>query len=708
MRASLLVVSLLSACVSAKRSGSPGGADDTGDAVVASDPGGDSAGDAHTASDGAGDAPTGGDLLPGDAGDADAGPLVLNKRHWQLSFADEFRGKPGRADDTYCYDELKPQCHVWAGTSHNCDLTDVTGAGFFPPTKANLVAAIKLFEPAHDFAAMSDDAVKSLYGALLTTRLAHLDKCRWTLYDMLNWMATDYAGHYSARFDPSQVLVDPTGKGTLLLSATYAPVETDCIFGGTLGGPNCQVHTFAPGEVSVGVSYWVDPDPAWPGVYYAPPSPGSCPHGGTFAGVNCQVATFSPHFLEESGVYYWVDADPRWPGVYYANQTYRCRDNIDYAPVLHFRNLTCPIVNGGLMSYGFTNRLYVDPEGTPQPRGVMQQQGRFEAKARIPRGVGAFPAAWLMPRDGGWPYDGGEIDVIEARDAADGVFQTYHHGKCFDGGSLLELDALDPANCASLGGVSTHLAKGYTTAERRVHEFWQRDHLFAVEWTDNRFDYFINNRHIGEITVGTAAQTDVVTPPALSLFDASNFPQSPFYWILNHSTWVAESNWPTFGPQTFRIDYVRNYVACGTDNLEYCPCGGRFREDVGCELHGAPLICPPGLAPPIVTAGVYASLCQPSIRHCINGGTLIGPRCLVAELAPGVLVDGVDYWVDADPRWPGVYYAKVGGLCPHGGSGPVHCQVAAFAADLLESGVSYLVAAMGLPPGVYYLPDFDN
>lgn len=43
--------------------------------------------------------------------------------------------------------------------------------------------------------------------------------------------------------------------------------------------------------------------------------------------------------------------------------------------------------------------------------------GRFEIRAKIPRGRGLWPAVWMMPTDsrfGGWPRSG-EIDIMEAR-----------------------------------------------------------------------------------------------------------------------------------------------------------------------------------------------------------------------------------------------------------------------------------------------------
>ncbi len=621
------------------------------------------------------------------------GPVTVSRAHWRLAFEDDFRGKTGKPSDDYCFDVLEPQCHIWSGGNFDCDLEQDTSATPIRPLRENFIAALRLFDPNRDYDAMSLPDIKASYSQLIRERLADLDKCTWTLYMMVNWMATDYQGHWSARFDPTQVTVDASGKGVLRLFATRAPVDTSCVFGGGGGNPNCQIHGFAAGVLTPGVNYWVDPDPRWAGVYYAPIN-GQCSHGGSFTGVNCLVYSFPPNTLEARDVAYWADPDPRWPGVYYANQAYACRDNVDYSPSLGFRNLTCPILNGGLMSYPPQHASWIDDAGTTHAGGVAQKFGRFEAKARIPKGQGAFPATWLMPLEGGWPYDGGEIDVMEARDAADEVYQTFHSGRCYLAATQQEIDANDAADCASKGGVTTHMSKGFTTAQPSADAFWKRFHLFAVEWSERdggRLDYYINDVKIGSIAVGTIANLTPGAPASLAAYSAENFPTSPFYWILNHSTWVAPDKQAAFAQQTFEIDYVRNYIQCGTDPAEYCPRGGAFIEGTGCV--GADV-------------RTYPSPCQPAARQCANGGVQIGDDCKVWDFAPGQIVAGVTYWVDPDPNWPGVYYNMVDGGCPHGGSGTVNCQVVALPEDVLETGVGYRVDRIN--NAILYTPEFQQ
>ena len=699
--------------------GSDAGADAGHDAGhdAGADAGSDAGADAgpDAGSDAGTDA--GPDAGPDGGSNTPDGPVTTALAHWRLTFADEFKGKTGAPSDAWCYDQLPAQCTIWAGANtNNCDLSDVNGAGPVPPIKANLAAALSLFDTSRDWNAASEADVRAAYAVLLSNRLKDLDKCTWSVYQMVNWMATDYASNpsWSARFDPSRVTVDPSGKGYLQLSAAYAPVKNDCIYGGSLGGPNCMRYGFAAGVLKTNVAYRVDPDPRWPGVYYTSVG-GGCPSGGTISGGNCLVVSFAPpafveHFLDEHGPAYWVDSNPSYPGVYYANTPYRCRDNIDYAPTFGFRNLTCPILDGAVMSMSAANRA-VDGQGVQRPRGFTQRFGRFEVKARIPKGLGAFPAAWLLPTEGGWPYLGGEIDILEARDGANEAYQTYHHGKCYDPGTGAEKNYLGPAECEAAGYASVHLDKGYTAYDKSPRvpgEFWKRDHVYSVEWTDQHIVYYVNDVRLGSIDLGTKADLYPTSAPGtLAYYEASNFPSKPMYWILNHSTYVAPQSQASWPAQNFLIDYVRTYAQC-TRTAEFCPCGGAFLEGIGCKLGaGEALHCPVGVAPPAVSGGVTVAACAPANVACPNGGAKAGTRCLAKDLTSKSLVYTVHYWADADPRWPGVYYAPTNGACPSGGTFTgVNCQVDGYPGDVLETGVEYIVDTAASPVGIYYTPDY--
>jgi hypothetical protein len=487
-------------------------------------------------------------------------------RYWRLRFFDDFKGRPSDSErDRLCYDQLPVQCHIWAGaSSYRCDLAHLSESdrSMVPPLRENLAAVLRAVDPSRNWAVEPLAKVKARYAQLLAERTRHLDKCTWTLYHMLNWMSTDYQGNYAARFDGLAVRVLPEGEGYLELSAFRAPLPA--------------------------------------------------------------------HVREQ------------------------CRDNIVYSPELKFNDLACKIVNGGLMSMRFPA-----PEGSP-PRGFLQQYGRFEVKMRIPRGEGAFPAAWLMPEKGAWPYSGGEIDIIEARDNADEIYQTYHHGKCYrrDPAAAAEsyLEALtywdEQGNEAAIesvacGGTSAfcvasyrtttgatgknprgpcgerfalrtytgmNVSLGHTEKQRPLAPYFLQDHVFAVEWTPERLDYYLGTRRTHTVAVGSKPTANYATgggqaglPPSLAALGPHNFPTSPFYFILNHSTWVRPERRAAFLPQRVLVDYVKAYSAC-TTAADLCPCGGNFVEGRTCALGAAVPACPRGEVAN-VQGGHYPSPC---------------------------------------------------------------------------------------------------
>lgn len=91
-------------------------------------------------------------------------------------------------------------------------------------------------------------------------------------------------------------------------------------------------------------------------------------------------------------------------------------------------------------------------------------------------------------------------------------------------------------------------------------------------------------------------------------------------------------------------------------------------------------------------------------RKCQFGGSLTTHRCeITGSLSTTPFNTSVGYWVDPDPRWPGIYYQKISGACPHGGSsaGP-NCQLKSYSPPVLVPGVGYWVTSSGASPGVYY------
>lgn len=100
--------------------------------------------------------------------------------------------------------------------------------------------------------------------------------------------------------------------------------------------------------------------------------------------------------------------------------------------------------------------------------------GRFEIKAKLPSGVGTWPAIWMLPTDwvyGGWP-DSGEIDIMEhvGRDL-NKVFGTVHTAKYNH-------------NAGSGRGKTV-------TLDDVVNDY----HVYAIEWYPQEIKYFIDDEH---------------------------------------------------------------------------------------------------------------------------------------------------------------------------------------------------------------------
>lgn len=702
-------------------------------------------------------------------------PVVTNQKYYKVTFFDDFKGKPDSSlNSRYCFDTLKPQCTIWSGFNQNsnpCDFSNLplNNETPTPPLSANIKNALYSLNPNQNLESKTLSELKTLYAETLKDRWKHINKCNWQSYEMVNWMATDYNGKYSAKMDASQVTVDPSGKGYLILSARKGKVLETCAFGGTVGpllgmlGNACMVKSISPTLAGPLNIYWIDSNPAWPGIFYHKIN-GGCPYGGS-GPVNCQVYSFAPAELSPSLPYSLIPYNGNLYAYYPSKFKYACNHSVEYPNGgVAFNKVSCPILNGGILSQNF-----IDPSG--KQNGFSQKQGIFEVKLKIPKGKGAFPAAWLMPTKGGWPYSGGEIDIIEARDNADEVYQTFHQGKCINAQTKDETiynpndpsKLIDNGDCQKISNaVSINYSRGATIKQAKADEFFSRDHIYTAVWSENKIEWIVNNHtsnivepgatptgyYINNPISGLTSSNDI--PSSLRDYEEHNMPHDPFYWILNHSTWVGNENLANWSEQHLYIDYVKVYNQCLTHN-DFCPNGGHFVEGTGCVVS--------------IDTGtfrsrnthVYQSQCSEKFkaRTCPAGGDIAGPNCGVhgferPHLAPGVnywvdknpnypgvfyakingscpfggnagvncyfdaltpvlngnqnetVLPGINYWVDANPAWPGIYYAKINGNCPLGGSGSVNCQLRGFPANFLRYNVHYWVDTNPAYPGVYY------
>jgi beta-glucanase (GH16 family) len=158
-----------------------------------------------------------------------------------------------------------------------------------------------------------------------------------------------------------------------------------------------------------------------------------------------------------------------------------------------------------------------------------QKYGKFEARIRIPKGQGMWPAFWMLGDDiptAGWPACG-EIDIMENIGFEPGKIHGTIHGPGYSGGKSLG------APYAVVGG---DVADDF--------------HVFAVEWEPNEIRFYVDG-HLYE------TRTPADLPAGTRwVFD------HPFFLILNVAVgggWPGNPDASTKFPQQMLVDYVRVY-----------------------------------------------------------------------------------------------------------------------------------------------------
>lgn len=160
--------------------------------------------------------------------------------------------------------------------------------------------------------------------------------------------------------------------------------------------------------------------------------------------------------------------------------------------------------------------------------------GRFEIKAKLPKGTGTWPAIWMMPEDsayGSWPQSG-ELDIME------------HVG--FDYGTI---------------HATAHSLKYYwkantqKTAQVKVDNVDTEFHVYAMEWRPDRIDFFVDDNKY--FSVEYDPKTDKEEKWKSWPYD------KPFHLILNIAvggSWGGQKGIDdSIFPQSMVVDYVRVY-----------------------------------------------------------------------------------------------------------------------------------------------------
>ncbi|MER3444354.1 MAG: hydrolase [Armatimonadota bacterium] len=162
-------------------------------------------------------------------------------------------------------------------------------------------------------------------------------------------------------------------------------------------------------------------------------------------------------------------------------------------------------------------------------RGKFEQRyGRFEARIKLPRGQGLWPAFWLLGNNIGtvsWPLCG-EIDVMENIGREPRTVHGTLHGPGYSGG-------------AGIG-------KPYTLPA----DFADAFHVFALEWEPQELRWYVDGVHYQTRTPADLPEG------ARWVFDR------PFFLILNLAVggaWPGMPDATTRFPQRMLVDYVRVY-----------------------------------------------------------------------------------------------------------------------------------------------------
>jgi beta-glucanase (GH16 family) len=155
------------------------------------------------------------------------------------------------------------------------------------------------------------------------------------------------------------------------------------------------------------------------------------------------------------------------------------------------------------------------------------QYGRIEVRARLPHGLGVWPAIWTLGTNRGdvpWPACG-EIDIMEfVGHTPDQTHGTVHWQR-----------------------VGQPASSGQALAIERP---WEDFHVYAVDWTAETITISVDDRIVLTYDVARANQTD-----------GSNPFRKPHYLLLNLAlggSWGRTIDASIF-PQTFLVDYVRVY-----------------------------------------------------------------------------------------------------------------------------------------------------
>ena len=180
-------------------------------------------------------------------------------------------------------------------------------------------------------------------------------------------------------------------------------------------------------------------------------------------------------------------------------------------------------------NYGGMN--YTSARLTTKNKGDWRY-GKLEIRAKLPTGIGTWPAIWMLPTDwvyGGWP-ESGEIDIMEHV----GYNPNWIHG-------TIHTDAYNHMDGTQLGG------------QIHINDASSNFHIYSIVWSDESIKWYVDDIQFYDFY--NDQQDDYTTWP---------FNQD-FHLILNLAiggTWGGQQGIDDSAfPAQFKIDYVKIYEA---------------------------------------------------------------------------------------------------------------------------------------------------
>lgn len=192
----------------------------------------------------------------------------------------------------------------------------------------------------------------------------------------------------------------------------------------------------------------------------------------------------------------------------------------------------CLVIEAHQETFNLGGTTYNYTSARLKTQGLWQwTHGRFEARMKLPRGQGLWPALWMLGADlpaVGWPACG-EVDLMENIGREPATLHGGAHGPGYSG--------------------ETNKSGSYALADGTA--FADQFHLFAVEWEPGVLRWSVDNRTYFTLTPASLA------PDQPWVFE------HPFFLIVNVAVgglWPGAPDATTTFPQRLTVDYIRVYA----------------------------------------------------------------------------------------------------------------------------------------------------